>query len=334
MRFGPKKFGGAVLAVALLAGVLVGCGKPVQEVDSGKTVEEMMGKDSESAQNVFYNGAWYQPAQDVESYLIMGVDRSGEATEGSALDGGGQADMLMVLVVNHQEKTYHVLQINRDTMTDVTVLGMQGDEIGTEKMQIAAAHSFGKGLEDSCENTVKAVSNFLYGVSMDGYAAIQMDAIPLINDWAGGVTVTIRDDFSQIDPSLVKGETVTLSGQQAYTFVRGRQHVGDSTNISRMARQVEYFNGLASQVRQLVEHDIASVAELYQTVTPYMVTDMGSGTVTKLAQRCKGYTNGGVVTLEGESKMGEKFMEFYATEDSVKQAVFSLFYTQVQEETK
>lgn len=327
-----RKYGGVILAVVLLAGVLAGCRKTEQEVDSGKTVEEMMGTDG--AQNVFYNGAWYQPAKDVESYLLMGIDRSGEVTEGNAVDGGGQADMLMVLVVNHQEKAYYVLQINRDTMTDVTVLGIQGDEIGTEKMQIAAAHSFGKGLEDSCKNTVKAVSNFLYGVSIDGYAAIQMDAIPLINDWAGGVTVTIQDDFSQVDPSLVKGETVTLSGEQAYTFVRGRYYVGDSTNISRMARQVEYFNGLAAQVRNRMEQDMAAVAELYQSLTPYMVTDMGSGTVTKLAQECKGYTNGGVVSLEGESKVGEKFMEFYAKEDSVKQAVFRLFYTQVQEETE
>ena len=128
------------------------------------------------------------------------------------------------------------------------------------------------------------------------------------------------------------GETITLNGEQAYHFVRGRFNVGDSTNISRMARQVEYFNGLASQVHKLVQQDIASVAKLYQTVTPYMVTDMGSGTVTKLAQKCNGYTYGGIVSIQGESKVGEEFMEFYADEDSVKQAVFGLFYTQVQKE--
>lgn len=334
MRSQVKKLGCTAMAAVVFAGMLPGCSKPEQDGGSGKTVEEMMGVESNVTPSVYYNGNWYQLSNDVESYLVMGVDRDGEATQANPLDGAGQADMLMVLVVNHAEKIYHVLQINRDTMTDVTVLGMQGDEIGTEKMQIAAAHSYGTGMEDSCENTVKAVSTFLYDVEMDGYAAIQMDAIPLINDWAGGVTVTIKDNFSQVDPSLVMGETITLTGEQAYTFVRGRFYVGDSTNVSRMARQVEYFNGLASQVHKMMEEDIGSVAELYQAVTPYMVTDMGSGTVTKLAQKCKGYTNGGVVTIEGESKVGEKFMEFYADEDSVKQAVFSLFYTQVQKETE
>ena len=334
MKIQARKLGCAALAVAVFTGALTGCSKPKQENDSGKTVEEMMGVDGSSTQSVYYDGNWYQPSKDVKSYLIMGVDRYGEATEANPIDGAGQADMLMVLVINHAEKSYHVLQINRDTMTDVTVLGMQGDEIGTEKMQIATAHSYGTGLKDSCENTVKAVSTFLYDVKIDGYAAIQMDAIPLINDWAGGVTVTIKDDFSQVDPSLMMGETITLTGEQAYTFIRGRSYVGDSTNVSRMARQVEYFNGLASQVHKMMNEDIGTVAELYQTITPYMVTDMGSGTVTKLAQKCKGYTNKGIVSIEGESKMGEKFMEFYADEDSVKQAVFSLFYTQVQEETK
>ena len=334
MKHLSKKLGCAVLVVTLLAGVMAGCSKSKDGTDSGKTVEEMLGVDSSKVERVYYDGHWYEPSEYVESYLVMGVDRDGEAASSSAMDGGGQADMLMLLVINHLEKTYHVLQINRDTMTDVTVLGMDGDEIGTERMQIAAAHSYGKGLEDSCKNTAKAVSNFLYGVEINGYAAIQMDAIPLINDWAGGVTVTIKDDFSQVDPSLVMGETITLNGDQAYNFVRGRFYVGDSTNVSRMARQVEYFNGLASQVHKLVEQDIASVAKLYQTVTPYMVTDMGSGTVTKLAQKCNGYTNGGIVSIEGESKVGEEFMEFYADEDSVKQVVFSLFYTQVQEETE
>ena len=318
-------------ALLTVTALFSGCTPKVQEDPSGPTVEEMLGQD---VKIVHIDGKAYAENREVDTYLVMGVDRSGEVEAASAMEGGGQADMLMVLVVNHETEEYHVIQINRDTMTDVTVLGTYGDEIGTERMQIAAAHSYGTGLEDSCENTVKAVSNFLYGIEIDKYAAIQMDAIPLINDWAGGVTVTIQDDFSQVDPTLVMGETITLNGEQAYHFVRGRFYVGDSTNINRMARQRQYFDGLATQVHKKVAEDLNAVAQLYQELTPYMVTDMGSGTMTKLAQTCNNYTNGGIVTIEGESKVGEEFMEFYADDNSVKQVILDLFYTQVQEETE
>lgn len=71
---------------------------------------------------------------------------------------------------------------------------------------------------------------------------MNMDGISELNDLAGGVTVTLEDDFSSIDPAMAKGTTLTLHGDQAETFVRSRMTVGDGTNASRMERQ-EAFRG-------------------------------------------------------------------------------------------
>ena len=59
-----------------------------------------------------------------------------------------------------------------------------------------------------------------------------MDEIAQLNHVIGGATVTIEDDFSQIDPTLVKGETITLSDEQAYSFLHARLNVGDEENES------------------------------------------------------------------------------------------------------
>ena len=53
-------------------------------------------------------------------------------------------------------------------------------------------------MESSCENTVDAVSDMLYGIKIDGYIAMNIDAIKVINHLAGGVPVTIEDDFFSI----------------------------------------------------------------------------------------------------------------------------------------
>ena len=141
----------------------------------------------------------------------MGLDAQGEAEKVEEYDGTGQCDTLQVLVLDETNHTYTSLPINRDTMTDVKSLDDDGTYLATTRMQISLAHATGDGMETSCENTVDAVSNLLYGQTIDGYASLNMDAIEVLNHLVGGVTVTIEDDFSKEDPTLTMGETVTLT---------------------------------------------------------------------------------------------------------------------------
>ena len=90
-------------------------------------------------------------------------------------------------------------------MTECTVLGYLGSPIGTKEMQISLAHGFGDGKEESCEYAREAVEGLLLGESIDFYVAMNMDGISELNDLAGGVTVTLEDDFSSIDPAMAKG---------------------------------------------------------------------------------------------------------------------------------
>ena len=158
---------------------------------SGKSVEDMLSSDM-ALKPISLNGKTYIPKKNVSSYLLMGIDHEGEVTEHSSYFGG-QADTLLLVVVDREQKEYSLLQINRDTMCMVDFVGSDGTPIGERKqMQIALAYALGSGLEDSCENTVRAVSTLLYGVPISGYAALNMDAMPILNDAVGGVTVTIE----------------------------------------------------------------------------------------------------------------------------------------------
>lgn len=324
----------AVLVFLFLAGFLMErLGRENHQPTSDiKTVEEMMASSGEGEAPVYFGGKWYIRTPEVEAYLLMGIDRSGQAESVGSYIGGGQADVLLLLVVNPSDQSYRILQINRDTMTEVDILGVRGDIAGTQLQQIALAHGYGEGLEDSCENTVRAVSNLLYGMEIDGYAAIQMDALPILNDGIGGVTVTVEDDFSQVDPSLVQGETIRLKGEQALHFVRIRYDVGDATNLSRMERQRTYLSAFSSQLESEFERQPDLILKLYDDVLPYMVTDITGKTMSQMAQQYRSYENRGLLTIDGEAKMGEKYMEYYADEDSVRQVVLELFYTQTDTE--
>lgn len=324
---------GTVVVLVLLAvgGYLLdrSASKPDQSGFKGQTVEELLGIGDGDEALVNFEDKWYQYNPDVEAYLFVGVDKEGKAQASSSYNGGGQADVLFLLVLDKAQSFFHVLQINRDTITEVEVLGVRGDVVGTDLQQIALAHYYGDGMKNSCENTVRAVTNFLYGAQIDGYASIQMDAIPVLNDMVGGVTVKVEDDFSQVDPTLVQGETVTLSGDQALHFIRGRSSVGDGSNISRMGRHRTYLHGFDQAMGAAMKDDPELILKLYAEVQNYMVTDMGSGTASRIAQQCQSYENKGIVTIEGEARLGEKYMEFYPDEASLMRTVLELFYREI-----
>ncbi|MCD8375356.1 MAG: LCP family protein [Oscillospiraceae bacterium] len=186
--------------------------------------------------DVYYNGAWYVENSNLETILLIGIDKFEDDLDQYGYINSQQADFLLLLIFDRESGDCTALQINRDIMTEITVLGVTGDQAGTVTAQLALAHTYGSGGSDSCVNTVKAVSNLLYGVDVDHYAAVTMDAVPIINDLAGGVTLTVMDDLTLYDEALVEGEEITLTGDQALTYVRARFYIADGTNLHRMER--------------------------------------------------------------------------------------------------
>lgn len=273
--------------------------------------------------HVEYNGEEYVQKKNIDTYLFMGIDKEGTVTESEDNFSGGQADLQLLITIDHANQTWQILQLNRDSMVDVTVLDILGNPAGTSFQQLTLAHSYGDGKELSCENTVSTVSNMFNGQEIDGYMAFSMDAVAIVNDMLGGVPVTVTSDFTAVDPSLVEGETITLQGEQALTFVRIRRDVDDQTNISRMARQRQYMDALQKKLKQ---QDANFAVEAYEAVMDYMVTDMGSGEAANIAGYMKEYTELDLLTIDGESRIENNTNAYYLNEDSKMQVMLQMFY--------
>ena len=311
------------LLLLCLALLLCACGKPPEDPLSGQTVEEMI--KNHGGESIKIDGQVYDPKTDVQTILLMGIDHD-DIHQSSGNLFSGQADALALLVIDRGEETYRLLPINRNTLCDVNVLSLGGDIIETRTMELCLAHSFGNGGADSCENTVAAVSKLLLGIPIDSYAALYMDGLPILNDAVGGVTVTIEDDFSQVDPSLVLGQEITLTGQQAYHYLRGRMQVGDGLNEGRMRRQQTYVAAYLSAAREKFQSDKSFAATLYQQLQPYLVANLSGKDINTLAQLMSSYQNGGFASLEGESRIVNNHQQFSVEEESLYDTVVELLY--------
>ncbi len=278
-----------------------------------------------ASKTITRDGVDYFPRQDITVMLVMGIDEFGPVQSSGRNSNPGAADMVMLLVFDEKNEQTRILCLNRDTMLNVGVLGINGRKAGTTFAQLAIAHTYGSGMEDSCENTRDTVSDFLYGITIDHYVSANMDAINLMNDAVGGVTVYVEDDFSAVDPTITKGE-VTLRGQQAINFVRTRKNLGDQLNISRMERHKAYASGFMEAFREKMDDGEEFALTLYESISPYIVTDCSVAVLTSMMQRYANYEIVEIVAPVGENVMGEKYMEFYVDAQKLDELILRLFY--------
>ncbi len=280
---------------------------------------------------VTYNGKEYKYKDNIETFLVLGLDRYKGAHSAESHESGVQTDFLMLFVFNNETKESTAIHINRDTMTKVNKLSVGGTSVvESYTRQIALAYNYVNDDNDKirCRNTKDSVEHLLNGVRVDHYLALTMDAVPVSCDLVGGVEVTVLDDFTGIDETLIKGEKVTLFGEQALRYVRTRQGLEDSTNTTRMVRQRQYINAFRDKVVSCIEADNSFIVDFVDTIDEYVVYDSSNHKMQQFAEKFDDYDFLGIREIEGESKPGEEFMEFHPDENSIWDIVIDLFYTQ------
>ena len=282
----------------------------------------------ESENYISYNGQKYQHNDHIRTYLYMGIDKDGPVTEAEDSVSGGQSDAMFLIVVDSEKKTISVLSINRNTMTDVDVYDKDGNFVETRELQICLQHGFGDGMRTSCQRSVDAVSNLLYGEQISGYIAMNMDAMPMMNDSVGGVTVEVLDDLTSLsrNVSLHKGETVTLNGDEAYVYLRSRDINEFDSATERLNRQMQYIQAF---VKQAKSKDAATLVSAYNAITDYIVTNVD---VPNLVNKLTTYEfdDSRMYTIPGETQMGEQYEEYHVDEDALYQVMLDIFYKPVE----
>lgn len=279
---------------------------------------------------VIHEGKEYVPKENIDTFLVLGLDKFEGQTSADSHESGIQADLLMVYVFDNDAKKCSAIHINRDTMASVNKLGIGGAKVDTLTKQIALAYNYAADPNEKvkCRNTKDAVEALLMNVDIEHYISFTMDSVPVINDLVGGVEVTVLDDFAGIDNTLIKGEKVTLNGAQALRYVRTRYGLEDSTNLTRMARQQQYMTALREKAASCVEADEEFVITLIDAMDEYVVFDSSNQKMQTFAENFKEYEFLGIRELEGELTTNEGYVEFYPSENSIKEVVIDLFYTE------
>jgi LCP family protein required for cell wall assembly len=325
----------AVLLIALVAvaAVAIQQNRTPAAVDAqvnAGTEDEELEKWQENV--ISYNGKNYKYNNAIKVYLLMGIDKDGVVETAPDYVSGGQSDAMFLLVANSDDDTLSVISINRNSMTDVEVYTADGQSLGTVTAQICVQHGYGDGKKWSCTKSVDAVSHLFYNLPINGYLALNMDALSPMNDAVGGVEVTVLHDLyypgSGVD--LKEGDVVTLNGTEAYYYLRGRD-TGEFDSASyRLRRQEQYITAYMAKLKETVSGNPSKITDIYESIEDYVVTNIDFASLAAELMQYE-YDDSRMYTVPGETVEGGNYEEYQVDDDALYDLIIQVFYKEVEE---
>ena len=105
------------------------------------------------------------------------------------------------------------------------------------------------------------------------------------------------------------------------------------TNLGRVERQKQYLSAYVDKLKKKIKEDITFPVTLLGQIQKHMVTSLSVQEITFLADTLLGYefSMDNIISIPGESKMGERHEEFYIDDAALKQIVIEVFYEKVSE---
>lgn len=318
-----------VCVAMILAGVIMLVGiwekKNLRDSQNSSAGSFIAAPEKEKA-TVSYNGRNYALRDDLETFLVIGYDGVSEGNDKDYTSEFDQADLVFLVVADKANGKYHTLHVNRDTMTNIRVLTDNGVMTREYVGQIALSYSYGGTQGIRCRNTVDSLSSLLGGISIDHYVSVGMDCIPMLNDAVGGVTLDVLDD---INDELRKGETVTLKGEQALTYVRSRDK-DMSANLNRMERQRQYLDAFRTRFVDKAASDSSFILNELLRLGDHMYSDCSVEQLAEIVDTVLKLEGSDHLTVKGENRQGEEFVEFYPDEAALREMVIGLFYEELK----
>lgn len=208
---------------------------------------------------------------NVEMFVILGVD-----SRTNQLGAGTHSDSIMVVLVNHDEKTIKVASILRDCMTKI-------DGYDYEKIKYANYYG-GPSLALDTINT-----NF--DLNVEEYVLVNFNSLIEVVDQVGGIELELTDaECGQMGNSrFEKAGTYVLDGKEALTYSRIRKLTGGDRKRSERQRtvlfeifektktlpveeRVELVDEMIDKINTSYRND--EIVEILYYMSQYKITDM------------------------------------------------------------
>lgn len=305
-----KKRISLLLAVLLCLSVLSGCAKK-------KTVKA---EQAQPVQTVAETEPQLKTKTGIQTMLILCLD------EHDIMDGSGgfrnanRADFALLMVIDEQAGKITSVQLNPDTVVPFAVPG----KTETVEMPLGEVISYGSGGSDSCLYVAKAVSKLLGGIKVNNYLTFTMEAVGIVNDMIGGVTVPAEESA---DAETDDTEGVKLSGEDAVAYFTLREE-NDLANEAHMLRQRLYMGAMYAPFMICAQNE-DFLTKLSMQLGERMATGLTLSELIQMFETMAAYTmEEEIVTIPGTVRQVNGQTQFVMDQSALDQVVQTLFVDQ------
>lgn len=277
---------------------------------------------------ITYKGERYYYNDNLTTLMLIGIDQS-EAEGRENL--GARSDTMVVCAIDVVENTIKMIICPRDTGALIRHIDTDGNVYKEDINKLNSSFPYGGGNQDrnkGAENVVYNVQRLLscdgkYNIPLEKYGGINMDGVSPLNNAVGGVTVTLKESVTGVGK---EGQTIKLSGDQAFTFCIQRKIAGmDGSDISRGQRQMQFLMGLAKSVKDL---QVTQIPSIYSSLTKYVFTNLSTDEMVAYAKILK---NINLDTMQQTQLAGKPGAVgggsgWVLDEDALEQTIIDTFY--------
>ncbi|WP_209311412.1 LCP family protein [Streptomyces spiramenti] len=228
--------------------------------------------------------------------LLIGSDqRTGDGNDGYGdRDSLGHAETTVLLHFSEDREHATALSIPRDLIVDIPECEVTRDGV-TETIPgsqgVRFNESYGQqGRDPGC--TWKTVQE-LTGVEINHFMLLDFNAVKTLSTAVGGVEVCLAKDIDDPKSHLkLSAGTHVIEGEEALAFVRTRDSVGHSSDLSRIQLQQQF---LGSMARSLTSNgtltDPGKLLDLADAATKALTVDSAIGDVQRLYELARDLGN-------------------------------------------
>lgn len=312
------------IGVGLMLSQVMNKEKKITAVSTGNGIEQ------NSATTIKYQGVTYRYNDHLSNYLFMGIDTREEVDSYHSQHDAGQADSIFLVSMDRVTEKVRVLVIPRDTITEIEVFNPAGKSLGHTRDHINIQYAYGDGQDESCKLMKKAVSALLGNIPVHNYCALNMDGIPFLTEAVGGVTVIVPDNsLKSQNPDFYQGAEIDLDRDNTEMFVRYRDTSVSGSAMVRQGRQKVYMKALVDKAQKEAARDASFVVDIYESLKPYMVTNMGNDLFADLLE-ASASESVEPYTVPGEVVEGGSFDEYHVHEEELQALLLEIFYEKLE----
>lgn len=280
---------------------------------------------------VSWKGKFYTYNERLSNFLFLGIDKKELVDTSVGYMDAGQSDAVFLLSWDRVENRMVLISIPRDTMTSYEIYSRDGKSMGKVTDHLSLAYAYGDGKHESGRFSSDAVSNLFYGIPIQGYCAVSMGALPVLIQELEGLTVVLpNDSLAARYPDCREGTSLVLDAENIEPYLRYRDITVSQSALMRLERQEVFLKACMELAESRFREDAGVVPRLYSSLTPYMVTNIGTDQFAKMMESMMEEAEVLYWTLPGEGRAGADFDEYHVDEDLLYEKIMETFYVEAE----